>query len=65
MVFNNQGMYTTSEKSARYTVMDNVPDHQKDLYNKWNGWFHGEISSRFPEADFPALHKKGNDDKTG
>ncbi len=64
MVFNNQGMYTTSEKSARYTVMDNVPDHQKDLYNKWNGWFHGEISSRFPEADFPALHKKGNDDKT-
>ena len=64
MVFNNQGVYTTSEKSARYTIMDNVPDHQKNLYEKWNDWFHKEISSRFPESDFPKLHKIGSDKKS-
>ncbi len=64
MVFNNQGVYTTSEKSARYTIMDDVPRHQKSLYNKWSNWFHNEISSRFPESDFPKLHKKSSDGKT-
>lgn len=64
MVFNNQGVYTTSEKSARYTVMKDVSEHQKGLYGKWNDWFHDEISSRFPESDFPRLHKKGSDGKT-
>ena len=64
MVFNNQGMYTTSEKSARYTVMDNVPEHQKDIYRKWDDWFHEEISSKFLASDFPALYKKGPDGKT-
>lgn len=64
MVFNNQGVYTTSEKSARYTIMADIPEHQRGLYDKWNGWFHEEISSRFPASDFPGLHKRSSDDKT-
>lgn len=64
MVFNNQGVYTTSEKSARYTIMTDIPEHQRGLYGRWNGWFHEEISSRFPDSDFPALHKRGSDGKT-
>ena len=64
MVFNNQGVYTTSEKSARYTKMSDIPDHQKGLYDKWDGWFNDEISSRFPEGDFHKLHKRGGDGKT-
>lgn len=64
MVFNNQGIYTTSEKSARYTKMADIPVHQRELYDKWDGWFNSEISSRFPESKFPKLHKKGSDGKT-
>ncbi len=58
MVFNNQGMYTTSEKSARYTVMSGIPENQKKLYDKWDGWFVGEISKRFPESRFPKLYSR-------
>jgi hypothetical protein len=64
MVFNNQGVYTTSEKSARYTKMSDIPEHQLFLYNKWNGLFNNELSFRFPQNDFPKLHKKGSDGKT-
>jgi hypothetical protein len=64
MIFNNQGMYTTSEKSARYTIMSGMPENQKVLYEKWDNWFLKEISNRFPESNFPKLHKKGGDGKT-
>jgi hypothetical protein len=64
MVFNNQGVYTTSEKSARYTKMSDINSHQLGLYNKWNNWFNNELSSRFPQSDLPKLHKKGSDGKT-
>jgi thymidylate synthase ThyX len=64
MVFNNQGVYTTSEKSARYTVMKDVSEHQKSLYGKWNDWFNEEISSRFPKAKFSKLYEGGSDGKT-
>jgi len=63
MVFNNQGVYTTSEKSARYTKMK-ISDHQLGLYNKWDNWFLNEISDRFPESEFPRLFKKGSDGKS-
>jgi len=63
MVLNNQGVYTTSEKSARYTVMK-VPERQKQLYEKWDKEFLGEISTRFPENKFPTLYKRGGDGKT-
>ena len=34
MVLNNEGMYTTSEKSARYTKME-PSEKELELYNKW------------------------------
>jgi hypothetical protein len=64
MVFNNQGMYTTSEKSARYTIMEGIPDHQKNLYDKWDNWFSEEITNQFPTSTFPKLYQKGGDGKT-
>jgi len=64
MAFNNQSVYTTSEKSARYTKMSKIPEHQLGLYDKWGSWFHSEISKRFSESDFPKLYIKGSDDKT-
>jgi len=64
MTLNNQGMYTTSEKSARYTVMKNVPPIQRELYGKWDDWFLNEISRQFPEEKFKKLHAKGSDGKT-
>lgn len=44
MTLNNEKMYTTSEKSARYKVMNDVPEDQKKLYNKWLEIFSEEIS---------------------
>ena len=64
MVLNYQGVYTTSEKSARYTVMSDINPHQKELYDKWKDWYLDEISSRFPESTFSKLHKRGSDGKT-
>lgn len=47
MILNNEGMYTTSEKSARYTKMQLV-DKEKELYEKWIGIFAKEISKVYP-----------------
>jgi len=58
MMFNNQGMYTTSEKSARYTVMSGIPEQQQQLYAKWDNWFLEEIQRRFPEPKFPGLYQR-------
>jgi len=35
MFLNNEHQYTTSEKSARYTKMDNLSPREKELYDKW------------------------------
>lgn len=35
MFLNNEGQYTTSEKSARYTKMNDISDKEKELYYKW------------------------------
>ena len=34
MILNNEKMYNTSEKSARYTIME-TSDEEKNLYDKW------------------------------
>ena len=39
MILNNEKMYTTSEKSARYTIMTNCSSVEKKLYNKWYNKF--------------------------
>ena len=47
MILNNEGMYTTSEKSARYTKMK-LEDKEKELYEKWIEIFSKEISKEYP-----------------
>lgn len=42
MILNNEKMYNTSEKSARYTVMQTSPQ-EKELYEKWIGIYETEI----------------------
>lgn len=47
IILNNEKMYTTSEKSARYTKMK-LEDKEKELYEKWINIFSGEISKEYP-----------------
>lgn len=50
MILNNEKMYNTSEKSARYTQME--PSLQeKELYEKWIGTFKEQILLKYPEFD--------------
>lgn len=50
MILNNEGMYTTSEKSARYTKM--TPSKREEvLYEKWIEVYKKEISKQYPEID--------------
>lgn len=48
MVLNNEGIYTTSEKSARYTKM-NPSEEESILYNKWNDIFKKIITEKYFE----------------
>lgn len=48
MVLNNQGIYDTSEKSARYTVMEDIPEKEKQLYDKWLDIFKDKINEEYP-----------------
>ena len=43
MILNSTEFYTTSEKSARYTVMNPETQLELDIYNKWQGIFNKEI----------------------
>lgn len=48
MVLNNEGFYTTSEKSARYTKMN--PDQlEKSLYDKWMDILNDKIQRIYPQ----------------
>lgn len=47
IILNNEGMYTTSEKSARYTKMK-LENKEKELYEKWIEIFSKEISNEYP-----------------
>mgnify|MGYP002478287155 CR=1 FL=1 len=51
MLINNERPYTTSEKSARYTVMDKVPDKERQRYNKWRSIFKELIAAEYPLLD--------------
>lgn len=46
MVLNNEGFYTTSEKSARYTKM-NMDENDIELYTKWLSRFKKLINDRY------------------
>ena len=47
MILNNEGMYTTSEKSARYTKMEPSKE-EKNLYEKWIEKFKIVIAEKYP-----------------
>lgn len=50
MILNNEKMYNTSEKSARYTKMEPSEKEEK-LYEKWIDIYQKEIMKEFPEID--------------
>lgn len=50
MVLNNEKMYNTSEKSARYTHME-PSDEEKELYEKWIQIFKNEITIKYPDFE--------------
>jgi hypothetical protein len=50
MVLNNEKVYTTSEKSARYTKMNPTPK-EAELYLKWLSKFEKEIAKKYPQID--------------
>lgn len=56
MILNNEGMYTTSEKSARYTKMTPSKDEEK-LYEKWIEIYKEEISKTYPNLDEKKIKK--------
>ena len=51
MVLNNEQVYTTSEKSARYTQMKEIIPEQKEKYDKWSGILAPEIDKVYPQID--------------
>lgn len=48
MILNNEGMYTTSEKSARYTKMQ-ASERESKLYEKWIELFEKKIEKEYPD----------------
>lgn len=49
MILNDEQMYTTSEKSARYKRMA-LPDDENEVYERWLPIFEGEIRKLQPSA---------------
>lgn len=49
MILNNEKVYVTSEKSARYTKMDKVSGLEKKLYDKWLYVFENKIVEKYPQ----------------
>jgi len=56
MLLNNENMYTTSEKSARYTRMKPTAK-EEELYNKWMEIFDKKISETYPEMNPKKVNK--------
>ena len=56
MILNNEKMYNTSEKSARYTKMEPSEKEEK-LYEKWIEVYQKVISEEYPEIDEKKVKK--------
>lgn len=56
MILNNEKMYNTSEKSARYTIME-PSEQEKELYEKWIEIYKSEITKKYPEFDEKRIQK--------
>ena len=58
MILNNEKEYATSEKSARYTVMDQISPEELILYDKWKNIFQKLIDEKYG-ANRPFFDEKG------
>ena len=47
MILNNQAVYVTSEKSARYTQMNDISKKEKTLYDKWINIISPQITKKY------------------
>lgn len=56
MILNNEKIYTTSEKSARYTKMQ-PSEKEKVLYEKWIEIYKNVISKEYPKFDEKKVQK--------
>lgn len=56
MILNNEKIYNTSEKSARYTKME-PSEKEKSLYEKWIEIYKDVISKEYPEFDAKKVQK--------
>lgn len=56
MILNNEKIYNTSEKSARYTKME-PSEEEKVLYEKWIDIYKREISKEYPSFDEKKVQK--------
>lgn len=56
MILNNEKMYNTSEKSARYTKMQPSKE-EKELYEKWIEIYKDCISQKYPKIDEKRVQK--------
>lgn len=68
MVLNSLGVYATSEKSARYTLMKPDTKREDELYTKWIAKIQTMVLGEFPDYDDAYIEKvlnnrvKKNDD---
>ena len=56
MILNNEKMYNTSEKSARYTKMEPSEDEKK-LYDKWIDIYKKCIAEQYPKIEEKRVQK--------
>ena len=56
MILNNEKMYNTSEKSARYTKME-PSEAEKVLYEKWIDIYKEEIAKAYPNIEEKRVQK--------
>lgn len=56
MILNNEKIYNTSEKSARYTKME-PSEKEKKLYEKWIELYKKEICKEYPRFDEKKVQK--------
>ena len=58
MILNSLGVYTTSEKSARYTKMHPETELEQQIYNKWRHKLQDIILEKLPNIDDIDLSKR-------
>lgn len=57
MVLNSIGVYSTSEKSARYTKMNPENEIELELYNKWTEIFKKLVAGYYPDKTEKEVEK--------